>query len=88
MEWYRSGHNEHDWKSCCRDERHAGSNPAHSATNPYQVWLGKGFSYDNVVVFIKEFCLFSTLFLRFVKKRFCIENFILFTINSLSWFYN
>jgi len=26
---------EHDWKSCCRDERHAGSNPAHSATNPY-----------------------------------------------------
>ncbi len=31
LEKYRSGHNEHDWKSCCRDERHAGSNPAFSA---------------------------------------------------------
>ena len=28
---YRSGHNEHDWKSCCRDERHVGSNPTISA---------------------------------------------------------
>ena len=33
LEKYRSGHNEHDWKSCCRDERHAGSNPAFSATS-------------------------------------------------------
>ena len=31
MELYRSGHNEHDWKSCCRDERHVGSNPTVSA---------------------------------------------------------
>ena len=31
MELYRSGHNEHDWKSCCRDERHEGSNPSNSA---------------------------------------------------------
>ena len=30
-EKYRSGHNEHDWKSCCRDERHVGSNPTISA---------------------------------------------------------
>ncbi len=30
-ELYRSGHNEHDWKSCCRDERHVGSNPTNSA---------------------------------------------------------
>ena len=30
-ETYRSGHNEHDWKSCCRDERHVGSNPTVSA---------------------------------------------------------
>ena len=24
MQWYRSGHNEHDWKSCCRQKRHEG----------------------------------------------------------------
>ena len=28
---YRSGHNEHDWKSCGRVERPEGSNPSHSA---------------------------------------------------------
>ena len=31
MEWYRSGHNEHDWKSCVRQKRTEGSNPSHSA---------------------------------------------------------
>ena len=31
LEWYRSGHNEHDWKSCGRVERPEGSNPSHSA---------------------------------------------------------
>ena len=31
MQWYRSGHNEHDWKSCCRQKRHEGSNPSHCA---------------------------------------------------------
>ena len=31
MQWYRSGHNEHDWKSCSRDERLEGSNPSYSA---------------------------------------------------------
>ena len=35
MQWYRSGHNEHDWKSCCRQKRHEGSNPSHCASeNP------------------------------------------------------
>ena len=32
MQWYRSGHNEHDWKSCCRQKRHEGSNPSHCAS--------------------------------------------------------
>lgn len=32
MQWYRRGHNEHDWKSCCRQKRHEGSNPSHCAT--------------------------------------------------------
>ncbi len=31
MQWYRSGHNEHDWKSCCRQKRHEGSKPSHGA---------------------------------------------------------
>ena len=31
MQWYRRGHNEHDWKSCCRQKRHEGSNPSHCA---------------------------------------------------------
>ena len=31
MQWYRSGHNEHDWKSCWRQKRHEGSNPSHCA---------------------------------------------------------
>ena len=31
LEWYRSGHNEHDWKSCVRQKRTEGSNPSHSA---------------------------------------------------------
>ena len=34
MEQYRRGHNEHDWKSCSRDERLEGSNPSCSATSP------------------------------------------------------
>ena len=41
MQWYRSGHNEHDWKSCCRQKRHEGSNPSHCAilTKRYRcVW--------------------------------------------------
>ena len=33
MQWYRRGHNEHDWKSCCRQKRHEGSNPSHCAKN-------------------------------------------------------
>ena len=32
MQWYRRGHNEHDWKSCCRQKRHEGSNPSHCAS--------------------------------------------------------
>ena len=31
MEWYRSGHNEHDWKSCDGHKPSEGSNPSHSA---------------------------------------------------------
>ena len=31
MEWYRSGHNEHDWKSCDGQKPSEGSNPSHSA---------------------------------------------------------
>ena len=41
MQWYRRGHNEHDWKSCCRQKRHEGSNPSHCAilTKRYRcVW--------------------------------------------------
>ena len=41
LEWYRSGHNEHDWKSCGRVERPEGSNPSHSAIKSYRyrcVW--------------------------------------------------
>ena len=30
-QWYRSGHNEHDWKSCDRQKRSEGSNPSHCA---------------------------------------------------------
>ena len=33
MEWYRSGHNEHDWKSCDGQKPSEGSNPSHSATS-------------------------------------------------------
>ena len=36
LEWYRSGHNEHDWKSCGRVERPEGSNPSHSAMKGHQ----------------------------------------------------
>ena len=41
LQWYRRGHNEHDWKSCCRQKRHEGSNPSHCAilTKRYRcVW--------------------------------------------------
>ena len=31
LEWYRSGHNEHDWKSCDGQKPSEGSNPSHSA---------------------------------------------------------
>ncbi len=31
MEWYRRGHNEHDWKSCDGQKPSEGSNPSHSA---------------------------------------------------------
>lgn len=34
LEAYRSGHNENDSKSFWRDERHVGSNPTASATEP------------------------------------------------------
>lgn len=30
-EWYRRGHNEHDWKSCDGQKPSEGSNPSHSA---------------------------------------------------------
>ena len=33
LEMYRSGHNEHDWKSCCPQNGHVGSNPTISAKN-------------------------------------------------------
>ena len=33
MEWYRSGHNEHDWKSCDGQKPSEGSNPSLSAIN-------------------------------------------------------
>ncbi len=38
MQWYRRGHNEHDWKSCCRQKRHEGSNPSHCA-----IWMKPAF---------------------------------------------
>ena len=31
MQWYRSGHNEHDWKSCDGQKPSEGSNPSHCA---------------------------------------------------------
>ena len=31
LEWYRRGHNEHDWKSCDGQKPSEGSNPSHSA---------------------------------------------------------
>lgn len=34
MEWYRRGHNEHDWKSCDGQKPSEGSNPSHSAKIP------------------------------------------------------
>ena len=35
MQWYRRGHNEHDWKSCGGHKPPEGSNPSHCATtNP------------------------------------------------------
>ena len=37
MQWYRSGHNEHDWKSCCRQNRHESSNLSHCAKIPQPV---------------------------------------------------
>ena len=33
MEWYRSGHNEHDWKSCDGQKPSEGSNPSRCATS-------------------------------------------------------
>ena len=30
-QWYRSGHNEHDWKSCVGQKPTEGSNPSHCA---------------------------------------------------------
>ena len=32
MQWYRRGHNEHDWKSCGGHKPPEGSNPSHCAT--------------------------------------------------------
>ena len=44
MQWYRSGHNEHDWKSCCRQKRHEGSNPSHCAMkSSRKAWLSGSF---------------------------------------------
>ena len=40
LETYRSGHNEHDWKSCCPQNGHVGSNPTVSAKNK-TVLLGR-----------------------------------------------
>lgn len=37
MEWYRRGHNEHDWKSCDGQKPSEGSNPSHSAKNPERI---------------------------------------------------
>ena len=47
-EWYRSGHNEHDWKSCGRVERPEGSNPSHSAKSTEKQRLFGAFFYPQI----------------------------------------
>ena len=74
METYRSGHNEHDWKSCCRDERHVGSNPTVSAKG--SEWILAPFRF----FFAKKHARLSACFsaagprgiytLHFVKRSF------------------
>lgn len=39
-EWYRRGHNEHDWKSCDGQKPSEGSNPSHSAKTPNAIAFG------------------------------------------------
>ena len=43
MEWYRSGHNEHDWKSCDGQKPSEGSNPSHSARKILEISRFRGF---------------------------------------------
>ena len=46
MEWYRRGHNEHDWKSCDGQKPSEGSNPSHSAKTPNVKRSGFSFFFD------------------------------------------
>ena len=64
MEWYRSGHNEHDWKSCDGQKPSEGSNPSHSAKrnskpNGFEFLSFCPFSapYEKVALFQIEFTL-------------------------------
>lgn len=47
-EWYRRGHNEHDWKSCDGQKPSEGSNPSHSAKTPNVLRSGFSFFYLRV----------------------------------------
>ena len=74
MEWYRSGHNEHDWKSCDGQKPSEGSNPSHSAKkwspvifNDYGIFLAlQRFPPD----FGRKNSFFLCLFFSFRKLLF------------------
>ena len=67
LEWYRSGHNEHDWKSCGRVERPEGSNPSHSAIMK---------APENLI--LRRFCFYIQIVL-WVKSEFYKKNVLIYT---------
>ncbi len=50
MEWYRRGHNEHDWKSCDGQKPSEGSNPSHSAIAGAKFALLRRFLFSRIQV--------------------------------------
>ena len=44
-QWYRSGHNEHDWKSCVGQNLTEGSNPSHCAKKESSTRQGGAFLF-------------------------------------------
>ena len=95
MQWYRRGHNEHDWKSCCRQKRHEGSNPSHCAIwmkPAFRTFLSKsGLLHANKALRSQGFVLIPFLWVKVKTLKMWNEHFYAkslfehsFTINSSS----